>query len=225
MSGIRFVARGAVASVCALAAFGPLVGVAFAQEATDVPPDSTTTTVAEEPPVTPPPTVPGQPPPTVGPTTTTAPPPTTTPTTRPTTTNPPPPTNPPPTPTTRPATTPTTNRPSRPAPVILFPTKRDGVVSSSTSAPGTVAAAEPKTAVKTVPAAGGDGTTTTSEAQVQGKTQERGTSTGNLASSSFEDTSSSLLPSSTLGAVFLVALVGFLAAGAYCTWLLVFARR
>jgi hypothetical protein len=110
--------------------------------------------------------------------------------------------------------------------VIVFPTKSDGVASTSTSAPG--AATEPKTAVKTV--AGGAGTTTTSEnpgeARVAGRTQERGSSTGDLAAAGdFEEASSSLLPSSTLGAVLLVALVGFLSAGAYCTWLLVFARR
>jgi len=105
----------------------------------------------------------------------------------------------------------------------VFPTKTDGAVSSSTSAPGEVANTEPKTAVKTVSGAGG--TTTTSEAQVAGRTQERGNGTGDLAASRFDDTSSSLLPSSTVGAILLVALVGFLAAGAYCGWLLVFARR
>ena len=229
VTGFRIMARGAVATVCAVAAFGPL-GVAWAQEDTDVPPDSTTTsTVAEEPPVTPPPTVPEQPPPTqpeqppttVGPTPTTSPPPTpTTPPPAPTTTNPPP------TPTTnRPGTTPTTARPVTRAPVIVFPTKVDGAVSTSTSAPA--ATTEPKTAVKTVP--GAPGTTTTSEnpgeARVAGRTQERDNGIGNLAARTFDDSSSSLLPSSTLGAILLVALVGFLAAGTYCGWLLVFARR
>jgi hypothetical protein len=234
MSGIHILARGAATTLCAFAAFGPLVGVAAAQEDTDIPPDSTTTsTVAEEPaPPAPPPTVPQQPPPTVPqqppPT---APPTTNPPTTNPPTTNPPPgptPTNPPPGPTTPPpppGTTPTTARPVTRAPVIVFPTKDDGAVSSSTSAPGALATSEPKSAVKTV--AGGDATTTTEQARVASRTQERGTNTGDLAASasSFQDSSSSLLPSSTLGAVLLVALVGFLAAGGYCTWLLVFARR
>ena len=231
MSGTRILARGAAATLCAFAAFGPLVGVAAAQEDTDIPPDSTTTTtVAEEPPVTPPPTIPEQPPPTQPeqppPT---APPTTNPPPTNPPTTNPPPgpgPTNPPPGPTTPPpppGTTPTTARPVTRAPVIVFPTKDDGAVSSSTSAPGAVATSEPKSAVKTV--TGDETTTTTEQARVAGRTQERGSNTGDLAASSFQDSSSSLLPSSTLGAVLLVALVGFLAAGGYCTWLLVFARR
>jgi len=86
-----------------------------------------------------------------------------------------------------------------------------------------VAAAEPKTAVKTVPSASGKAST--GEAQVAGRSEEGGNATGNLAASSFDESSSSLLPSSTLGAILLVALVGFLAAGAYCGWLLVFARR
>jgi hypothetical protein len=111
------------------------------------------------------------------------------------------------------------------APVIVFPTKNEGAASSSTSSPGSVATTEPKTAVKTVPGAGADSTTTTDKARVAGTTQERGNGTGDLASSSFQDSSSSFLPSSTLGAILLVALVGFLAAGAYCAWLLVFARR
>ena len=109
---------------------------------------------------------------------------------------------------------------------MVFPTKRDGAVPSSTSTPGAAAAAEPKAAVKTVPDAPGSTTTSENpnEARVAGQVQERG-GTGDLAASSFEDSSSSLLPSSTLGAILLVALVGFLAAGAYCGWLLVFARR
>jgi hypothetical protein len=92
-----------------------------------------------------------------------------------------------------------------------------------------VATTEPKTAVKTVE--GGDTTATSAaadEARVAGRTEERsnGNGTGDLAASRFEDSSSSsLLPSSTLGAILLVALVGFLAAGTYCGWLLVFARR
>lgn len=267
MSGIRIVARSAVATVCAFAAFGPLAGVAAAQEDSDGPPfgngggngpqpfqveepsdnpeDTTTTTaVVEEPvpepepePTTPPPTQPQQPPPTQP----QQPPPTVTPTT------PPPPPPPPPTTTTPPpdpttttsppgttapspsgGSTPTTARPVADAPVIVFPTKVDGAVSSSTSAPGEVATTEPKTAVKTVPDVG-EGTTATSddpgEARVAGRTQERGNTTGDLAAGSFEESSSSLLPSSTLGAMLLVALVGFLAAGSYCAWLLVFARR
>jgi hypothetical protein len=111
--------------------------------------------------------------------------------------------------------------------VVVFPTKVDGAVPSSTSTPGAAAAAEPKAAVKTVPDAPGPTTTSENpnEARVAGQVQERG-GTGDLAaSSSFEESSSSLLPSSTLGAILLVALVGFLAAGAYCGWLLVFARR
>jgi hypothetical protein len=110
--------------------------------------------------------------------------------------------------------------------VVVFPTKSDGAVSSSTSTPGAAAAAAPKAAVKTVPDAPGSTTTSENpnEARVAGQVQERG-GTGDLAASSFEDSSSSLLPSSTLGAILLVALVGFLAAGSYCGWLLVFARR
>ncbi len=236
----RIVARGAVATVCALASFGPLAGVAAGQEDTDVPPDDTTTStsVVQEPdpeptsppptqPEQPPPTQPEQPPPTVDPTPTTATPPTTV-GPGPTTTRPPgsTTTRPPGSTTTRPPGTTTTRPPGR-APVIVFPTKQEGAVSSSTSAPGQ-ATAEPKTAVKTVPTAA-PGTTTTSddpgEARVAGRTQERGNGTGDLAAGSFEDSSSSLLPSSTLGAMLLVAFVGFLAAGAYCAWLLVFARR
>jgi hypothetical protein len=236
VNGYRIVVRGAVATVFALASFGPLAGMAAAQEDTDVPPDDTTTStsVVQEPdpeptsppptqPQQPPPTQPQQPPPTVGPTTpTTATPPPTPTTQRPAPTT----TRPPGTTTTRPPGTTTTRPPGR-APVIVFPTKDDGAVSSSTSAPGEVTA-EPKTAVKTVPTAVPETTTTSDnpgEARVAGRTQDRGNGTGDLAASSFEDSSSSLLPSSTLGAMLLVAFVGFLAAGAYCAWLLVFARR
>jgi type IV secretory pathway VirB10-like protein len=233
VSGIRIVARGAFASVCALSAFAPLVGVAAAQEVTTPPEVTTTSTVVEEPVITPPPTQPEQPPPTepeqppsTTVTTTTPPtdPPTTTTTTtqRPTTTTTQRPTT---TTTSRSGTTQTTARQARPAPVIVFPTKEDGAVPTSTSAPG--AATEPKTAVKTIP--GAPGTTTTSEdreeARVAGRSEDRGNGTGDLASGAFEDSSSSLLPSSTLGAVLLVALVGFLTGGVYCGWLLVFARH
>ena len=223
MSGIRIVARGAFASICALSAFAPLVGVATAQEVTIPPEVTTTSTVVEEPVITPPPTQPEQPPPTepeqppsttVTTTTPSTDPPTTTTTQRPTTTT-----------TSRSGTTQTTARQARPAPVIVFPTKEDGAVPTSTSAPG--AATEPKTAVKTIP--GAPGTTTTSEdreeARVAGRSEDRGNGTGDLASGTFEDSSSSLLPSSTLGAVLLVALVGFLTGGVYCGWLLVFARH
>jgi hypothetical protein len=107
----------------------------------------------------------------------------------------------------------------------VFPTKVDGAVSSSTSTPA--AAEAPKQAVKTVPDA--PAATTTSENPNEGRVASQlaeRAGTGDLAaSSSFEESSSSLLPSSTLGAILLVALVGFLAAGAYCSWLLVFARR
>lgn len=229
MSGVGSLARRTFASAFVLATVGTTAGVAWAQEVT-TPSEVTTTSILEEPTtITPPPTQPEKPPPTQP----EQPPPTSVTTTPPSTEAPRPTTTQRPTTTTTqrsttipssPQTTPTTHRPASRAPVIVFPTKADGAVPTSTTAPG--AAVEPKIAVKTIP--GVEGTTTTGpdrDARVAGRTEERGTGTGDLVARSIEDGSSSLLPSSTLGAVLFVALVGFLTGGAYCGWLLVFARR